>query len=151
MKWITRERPKIDRLACPWLIKRFIDKNAEFLYVPKDQVIELSKSMQAIPYDVPNVELTHDEPLCSFDAFLKKYQLNDEGLNKLAEIIRAADTDTLEKSPQAYGLLAITLGLSQNISNDHELLKIDITIYDGLYRWCKDLTNEKHGWYPEKM
>jgi hypothetical protein len=151
MKWVTRERPKIDRLACPWLIKRFVDKEAEFLYVPKDQVIAISKSVGAIPYDVPNVELTHEGPLCSFDAFIKKYQLEDPGLDRLAEIVRAADTDTLEKSPQAHGLLAITLGLSQNISDDHELLKVAMTIYDGLYRWCKDLTDEKHGWYPEKM
>lgn len=151
MKWITRERPKIDRLACPWLIKRFIDKEAEFLYVPKDQVIAISKSVDAIPYDVPGVELTHDGPLCSFDAFIKKYQLKDAGLDKLSEIIRAADTDTLENSPQASGLLAITLGLSQNITDDQELLKVAMVIYDGLYRWCKDLTDEKHGWYPEKM
>lgn len=151
MKWITRERPKIDRLACPWLIKRFIDKDAEFLYVPKDKVLTVAEELKAIPYDVPNVELTHDGPLCSFDAFIKKYQLKNAGLDHLAQIVRAADTDTLEQSPQASGLLAITLGLSQNISNDHELLKVAMTIYDGLYRWCLDLTDEKHGWYPEKM
>ncbi len=151
MKWITREKPKIDRLACPWLIKRFIDKEAEFFYVPKDQVISEAKNKNAVPYDVPNVELTHDGELCSFDAFIKKYQLKDKGLEKLAEIVRAADTDTLEKSQESYGLLAITLGLSQNISNDHELLKVATILYDGLYRWCKDLTGEKHGWYPEKM
>src|SRR4051794_713772 len=112
MKWITRERPKIDRIACPWLIRRFVDRDAEFLYVPKDKVMETAKAAGAVPYDVPNVELTHDGELCSFDAFLKKYELRDPALHDLAAIVRAADTDTLEKSPQAPGLLAITLGLS---------------------------------------
>jgi len=148
MKWVTRERPKIDRIACPWLIQRFIDKDAEFLYVPSHEVKEIK---DAIPYDVPGVELTHDGPLCSFDAFIKKYKLNDPALAHLAEIVRAADTDTLEKSAQASGLLAITLGLSQNIQNDHEMLKIGMTIYDALYSWCKNLGSERHGWHPEQI
>lgn len=151
MKWVTRERPKIDRLACPWLIKRYIDKDAEFLYVPKDDVLKVSKATGAIPYDIPGVELTHVGSLCSFDAFITKYHLKDPALLKLAQIVRAADTDTLENSLQAYGLLAITLGLSKNIANDHELLKLAMTIYDGLYSWCNDLTDEKHGWHPEKI
>ena len=148
MKWITRERPKIDRIACPWLIKRFIDKDAEFLYVPSQEVLEIK---EAIPYDVPGVELTHEGPLCSFDAFIKKYNLNDPALAHLAEIVRAADTDTLEKSAQASGLLAITLGLSQNIQNDHEMLKVGMIIYDALYSWCKNLASERHGWHPDQI
>src|SRR4051812_17863375 len=104
MKWITRESPKIDRIACPWLIKRFIDRDAEFLYVPKDKVISTAKEKAAVPYDIPGVELTHVGDLCSFDAFLKKYELKDPSLQHLAEIIRAADTDQLDLSPQAPGL-----------------------------------------------
>ena len=151
MKWITRERPKIDRIACPWLIQKFVDKNAEFIYVPSQDVIRVAQEVNATPYDVPNVELTHDGPFSSFDAFIKKYKLDDPALEHLAEIVRAADTDTLEKSKQAYGLLAITLGLSQNISDDHEMLKVGITIYDALYSWCKTMVNERHGWHPEKI
>jgi hypothetical protein len=151
MRWITRERPKIDRIACPWLIQRFIDKEAEFLYVPSQEVLRVAKEKNAIPYDVPNVELTHEGPLCSFDAFMKKYKLKDPALEHLAEIVRAADTDTLASSPQAHGLLAITLGLSQNISDDHEMLKMGLVIYDALYTWCKTMVNERHGWHPEKI
>ncbi len=148
MKWITRERPKIDRIACPWLIKKFIDPKAEFFYVPSTEVLKMAQSEQAIPYDVPGVELTHEGPLCSFDAFIKKYSLKDPALIRLAEIVRAADTDTLEKSSQAPGLLAITLGLSQNIKNDHEMLAIGMTIYEALYSWCQSLKDERHGWTP---
>lgn len=151
MKWVTRERPKIDRIACPWLIQKFIDQKAEFLYVPSQEVLRVAKESNAIPYDVPNVELTHDGPLCSFDAFIKKYELKDPALNKLAEIVRAADTDTLESSAQAPGLLAITLGLSQNIQDDHDMLKMGIVIYDALYSWCQSLASERHGWHPEKI
>jgi hypothetical protein len=151
MKWITRERPKIDRIACPWLIQRFIDKDAVFLYVPSTEVMALAEKYQAIPYDVPGVELTHDGPLCSFDAFIKKYKLQDPAVLKLAEIVRAADTDTLENSVQAPGLLAITLGLGKNISSDDELLKVGIIIYDALYSWCQSLENTKHGWYPDSL
>lgn len=151
MKWITRERPKIDRIACPWLIKNFIDKEAQFLYVPSTEVFSEAKKQDAIPYDVPNAELTHDGPLCSFDAFIKKYGLTDPAILHLAKIVRAADTDTVENSPQAPGLLAITLGLSLNISNDHEMLKVGMTIYDALYSWCKTLSNERHGRNPETI
>ena len=122
MKWITRERPKIDRIACPWLIKRFIDAEAEILYVPAAEVLAVAERQGAIPFDVPGVELTHRGPLCSFDAFLDKYKLADPALARLATIVRAADTDTLESSPQAPGLLAITLGLATNIPDDQELL-----------------------------
>ena len=150
MKWITRERPKIDRIACPWLIKRFIDKNPEFLYVPSDKVLSVSKEIEAIPYDIPGVELTHDGEFCSFDTFLKKYKLEEPALKELAIIVRAADTDSLEKSKQAPGLLAITLGLSANFKDDQEMLKHGMVIYDALYTWCKTLQKETHDWNPEK-
>ena len=148
MKWITRERPKIDRVACPWLIKNFVDKDAEFIYVPTDKVIEKSQELDAIPYDIPGVELTHEGEYCSFDAILKKYNLKDEGLLRLATIVRAADTDTLEKSAQAAGLFAISAGLSHNFKDDHEMLKHGMVMYDALYSWCKYVSDEihKHNW-----
>jgi hypothetical protein len=144
MKWITRERPKIDRIACPWLVRRFVDPQAEFLYVPPDRVLAEARRLEAIPYDVPGVELTHNGPLCSFDAFLKKYGLHDPGLDRLADIVRAADTDALSKSPQAPGLLAISLGLSANIPDDQAMLAAGMTLYDALYTWCKHLEHEPH-------
>ncbi len=146
MKWVTRERPKIDRIACPWLIKRFIDKEAEFLYVPSAEVMRVASETSAIPYDVPGVELTHVGELCSFDAFIKKYDLQDIALKKLADIVRAADTNTLERSPQAAGLLAISLGLGENFQDDQELLKEGMKVYDALYTWCLSLVLEKHSW-----
>ncbi|MEK6578481.1 MAG: chromate resistance protein ChrB domain-containing protein [Bdellovibrionota bacterium] len=151
MKWITRERPKIDRIACPWLIKTFVDQDAEFLYVPSQEVLRVAKEKDAIPYDVPQVELTHEGPHCSFDAFIKKYNLNDPALDHLALIVRAADTDTLDEAREAPGLLAITLGLSHNIPNDHEMLKVGMILYDALYSWCKTMVNERHGWHPEQI
>lgn len=114
MKWVTRERPKIDRIACPWLIQRFIDKEAEFLYVPSGDVISFATKTGAIPYDVPNVEFTHIGDQCSFDAFLKKYQLTDPALDQLALIVRGADTSHLDLTPQSAGLYALSLGLSPN-------------------------------------
>jgi hypothetical protein len=151
VKWVTRERPKIDRIACPWLILRFIDPEAEILYVPAADVARTAREQGAVPFDVPGVELTHDGPLCSFDAFLEKYHLEGAGLAKLAEIVRAADTDTLDRSPQAPGLLAITLGLGANIRDDQALLRTGLVIYDALYTWCRTLTGERHGWYPEEI
>jgi hypothetical protein len=151
MKWVTRERPKIDRLACPWLIRRFIDPQAEIHYVPAAQVLPVAGSEGAIPFDVPEVELTHSGPLCSFDAFLEKYHLEDAALARLAEIVRAADTDTLDRSPQAPGLLAISLGLGANIADDQELLKAALPIYDALYTWCRSPAGERHGWHPQKI
>ncbi len=151
MKWVTRERPKIDRLACPWLIRRFIDADAEFHFVAAARVLAVAQSEGAIPFDVPGVELTHSGPLCSFDAFLEKYHLEDAALARLAEIVRAADTDTLDRSAQAPGLLAISLGLGANIPDDHELLRTALPIYDALYTWCRSLGGERHGWYPETV
>ena len=151
MKWVTRERPKIDRLACPWLIRRFIDAEAEIHYVPAPQVLAVAESEGAIPFDVPGVELTHSGPLCSFDAFLETYHLEEPALARLAEIVRAADTDTLERSAQAPGLLAISLGLGANIGNDQELLETALPLYDALYTWCRSLGAERHGWQPQTI
>jgi hypothetical protein len=151
MKWVTRERPKIDRLASPWLIRRFVDPGAEILYVPASQVLEIAQREGAVPFDVPGVELTDEGPLCSFDAFLKKYHLDDEGLARLPQIVRAADTDTLERSPQAPGLLAITLGLGANLRDDRELLQVALIVYDALYAWCRTLSGERHGWNPQAV
>lgn len=142
MKWITRERPKIDRIACPWLILRFIDQDAEFLYVPVDKVLSIAQETGAIPFDIQGVELGHVGELCSFDAFLQKYvstrpQLNDPALTQMAIIVRAADTARLDLAPQAAGLLAISLGLSHNFHNDHEMLQQGLVIYDALYTWCQ--------------
>lgn len=148
MKWITRERPKIDRIACPWLIKRFIDQDAEIIYVPFDQVMVKAKELNAVPFDLPGIEYSHYEDQCTFDYFLKKHKLKDDGLDRIAAIIRGADTDRLDFAPQAAGLSAIFLGLSQHIKDDYELLEIGMTIYDGLYTWAKYLFNQKHTQAP---
>ena len=148
MKWVTRERPKIDRIACPWLITRFIDKAPEFLYVPSDQVLSVAAQTGAVPYDVVEVEMAHVGALCSFDAFLKKYNLTEPALQHMAEIVRAADTGKPEASPQAHGLLAISLGLSQNFEDDHAMLAHGMVLYDALYSWCQSLQRETHGWPP---
>ncbi|MSP47706.1 MAG: chromate resistance protein [Alphaproteobacteria bacterium] len=148
MKWITRERPKIDRIACPWLVERFIDREAEFLYVPANQVRTIAAETGAIPYDVPDVELSHVGPLCSFDAFLEKYRLYDPALQDLAVIVRGADTGHPELSPQSPGLLAVSLGLSRVFSDDHEMLRHGMVLYDALYAWCREGRGETHGWPP---
>ncbi len=138
MKWVTRARPKIDRIACPWLIARFIDQEPEFLYVPADKVLSMSAETGAIPYDVPGVEHGHVGELCSFDAFLRKYNLTDPALQRLAVIVRAADTGRPGLAPQSHGLLAISLGLSRNFQDDHEMLKHGMVMYDALYAWCRE-------------
>lgn len=162
MKWVTRERPKIDRIACPWLIARFIDKQPEFLHVPAADVLRMAREQGAIPYDVPNVEYGHVGELCSFDAFLKKHQLTDPALQRLAAIVRGgrsrrpasrgtwtslyvADTGRPELTPQSAGLLAISQGLSMNITDDHELLQYGMHLYDALYAWCQASRNERRG------
>ena len=137
MKWVTRERPKIDRIACPWLIARFIDKDAEFLYVPNAQVMETAAKTGAVPYDIPGVEMGHVGERCSFDAFVAKYGLSDPALQQLALIVRGADTSRLDLAPQSAGLVAISLGLSQNFRDDHEMLAHGMVMYDALYAWCQ--------------
>ena len=148
MKWVTRQRPKIDRIACPWLIVRFIDKNAEFLYVPSSEVPNVAEETGAIPYDIPGVEFSHVGELCSFDAFLKKYGLTDPALQQLAAIVRGADTSRLDLTPQSAGLYAISLGLSQTFADDHEMLAHGMVMYDALYAWCKHCQAESHNWPP---
>jgi hypothetical protein len=150
MRWITRERPKIDRIACPWLIKRFIDKEAEFLFVPPGEVERLAGETGAIPFDVAGVELSHVGPLCSFDAFLEKYGVADPHVAELAVIVRGADTDRLDLAPQAAGLLAISLGMSHNFPDDHEMLGYGFVIYDALFAWLKFVRAERHTWNPQR-
>ncbi|TNC96550.1 MAG: Chromate resistance exported protein [Gallionellaceae bacterium] len=146
MQWITRERPKIDRIACPWLIARFIDREPEFLYVPSGDVLRVAAETGAIPYDIPGAELSHEGELCSFDTFLNKYALTSPALQDLAVIVRGADTDRLDLAPQCAGLLAISLGLSHSFKDDHEMLKQGLVMYDALYAWCCHARGEKHSW-----
>jgi hypothetical protein len=148
MKWITRERPKIDRIACPWLVTRFIDKEPEFLYVPSDRVLTVARDTGAIPYDIPGAELTHVGDRCSFDAFVEKYRLRDPALRQLAEIVRGADTSRLDLAPEAAGLFAISLGLSAVFADDHEMLRQGLVMYDALYAWCTSCQSETHDWPP---
>jgi hypothetical protein len=149
MKWVTRERPKIDRIACPWLLLRFIDPEAEFLYVPANEVLRVAKEAGAVPYDIPGVEFSHVGELCSFDAFLAKYDLHSPALQQLAVIVRGADTSRLDLTPQSAGLYALSLGLSENFADDHEMLKHGMVMYDALYAWCERCQSETHNWPPK--
>jgi hypothetical protein len=149
MKWVTRERPKIDRIACPWLIRRFIEPEAEFLYVATDRVFAVAAETGATPYDIPGAEpFSHHGEKCSFDAFLEHYRLDDRGLQRLAVIVRGADTARHDLAPEASGLHAISLGLSANIPDDHAMLERGMVVYDALYTWCRDLRGEVHNWTP---
>jgi rhodanese-related sulfurtransferase len=148
-KWITRERPKIDRLACPWLVRRFIDPRAAFFYTPAHQVRSESQALRAEPYDIADVTFSHRGSRCSFDAFLDEFDLHDAALDRLADIVRAADTGELARSREAPGLLAISLGLSANITDDVVLLQHAMPLYDALYAWCKKAHDETHSW-PQK-
>ncbi|MGH8686538.1 MAG: chromate resistance protein ChrB domain-containing protein [Burkholderiales bacterium] len=147
-RWITRERPKIDRVACPWLIRRFIDEDAQFLYVPKDDVGREAAARGAIPYDVPDVEFTHVGGRCSFDAFIYRYRLTDAALIKLSEIVRSADTNRPELAPESVGLVALSIGLSALHADDHEMLEAGMPMYDALYAWCAVGPGEVHTWNP---
>jgi hypothetical protein len=138
MKWVTRARPKVDRVACPWLIKRFVDPQAEFLYVPPEEVIEMAKREGAIPFDVANVELGHNGPECSFDAIIKKYNLTDRALQRLALIVRGADTTAKQLTPESPGLEAIAEGFRLAFQDDHELLEREMSVYDALYAYCQE-------------
>ncbi len=139
MKWVTRARPKVDRVACPWLIKHFVDPEAEFLYVPADEVMNAVKRENAIPFDVPNVELGHQGPECTFDAIIRKYNLTDPALQRLAVIVRGADTAAKELAPECPGLEAIAEGFRLAYANDHELLERELPVYDALYAYCKEM------------
>lgn len=149
MKWITRQRPKIDRIACPWLIKNFIDKDAVFIYVPKDPAFDKAKELIAIPYDIPGTEYTHYADECTFDFIIKKHRLTDPALLQLAAIVRGADTDRFDLAMQSAGLWAISAGLSHNYKNDFEMLEVGMKIYDALYSWAKYVQDEKHTWKPQ--
>ncbi|MDB5359926.1 MAG: chromate resistance regulator ChrB [Rhodospirillales bacterium] len=145
--WVTRERPKIDRIACPWLIRRFVDPEATFLYVPTDRVLSTAAETGAIAYDIPGAEpFSHDGALCSFDAVLKIYGIDDTALDQLAVIVRGADTARPDLAPQAAGLLAISLGLSANYRDDHAMLEQGMIVYDALFSWCRGLQDETHSW-----
>jgi rhodanese-related sulfurtransferase len=148
-RWVTRERPKIDRIACPWLVKRFVDPDAEFLYVPTPDVKKVAVESSAVPYDIPDVEFSHVGDLCSFDAFLRIFNLRDPALDALAVIVRGADTSRHDLAPQAAGLLAISLGLSLNYKDDLEMLAQGMTMYDALYSWCRKGKDEVHTWNPD--
>jgi rhodanese-related sulfurtransferase len=148
-RWVTRERPKIDRLACPWLVKRFIDPDATFFYTPAQRVRSDAETLQAQPYDIADVTFSHRGSRCSFDAFLEEFDLHDPVMDRLATIVRAADTGELAQSREAPGLLAISLGLSQNYTDDLLLLDHALPLYDALYAWCKKVHDETHSW-PQK-
>jgi rhodanese-related sulfurtransferase len=137
-KWVTRERPKIDRIACPWLVSRFINPLATFLYVPADQVINVAKQEDATPYDVKGVAFGHVGERCSFDAIVSAFEIKDPVLDHLATIVRGADTSRPDLAPQCEGLLAISYGLSANYRDDYEMLKHGMVIYDALYTWCRN-------------
>lgn len=149
MNWVTRARPKIDRIACPWLIARFIDGDAHFLFVSADAVQRLARDTGAIPFDIEGVELSHRGPLCSFDAILRAYSLQDAALEELAMIVRGADTAHFELAPQCAGLFAISLGLSRLFDDDQEQLRHGLVVYDALYLWLRDGRRETHSWNPQ--
>ena len=148
--WVTRERPKVDRIACPWLIKRFIDPNAVILFVRPSEVVAVSERFGAAPFDIEGVFFGHRGELCTFDVMLEEFGLKTEPLLRLADMVRGADTDRLDLSPQAAGLLAASLGLSRMYPDDLEQLDAGILLYDALYRWCRDATEETHNWPSHK-
>jgi hypothetical protein len=148
MKWLTRERPKIDRIACPCHIHHYVDPQAEFIYVPKDKVFETAKELDAIPYDIPGAEYSHYGEECTFDFIIRKHHLTDPALLQLAIIVRGADTDRFDLAAQSAGLWAISAGLSHNYKDDLEQLTVGMKLYDALYAWAKFAQDERHTWNP---
>lgn len=148
--WVTRARPKIDRIACPWLIRRFIDPSAVFLFVPASEVSAVADEFGAMPFDIEDVFWSHREELCTFDVMIEEFGLGSEPLLQLAKIVRAADTSRLDLAPEASGLLAASLGLSRMFSDDLQQLDAGMVLYDAFYRWCRDATDEKHNWPSTK-
>lgn len=144
--WVTRARPKIDRIACPWLIRRFVDPNAVFLFVAPSEVTGVAERFAATPFDIEDTFFSHRGELCSFDVMLEHFGLVTEPLQRLATIVRAADTARLDLAPEAAGLLAVSLGLSRMYADDLEQLAAGLTLYDALYRWCRDAVDETHNW-----
>jgi len=148
-RWVTRERPKVDRVACPWLVRRFVDPLAAFDYVPPECVLDAARASKAVPYDVPGVQFSHRGERCSFDAMLEDFALHDPALDALAVIVRGADTARLDLAPQAAGLLAVSLGLSRVYADDAAMLEAAMPVYDALYAWCREAQGEPHSWnYP---
>ncbi len=147
-RWVTRQRPKIDRIACPWLIRRFVDPGAEFLFVVPSEVTSVAEKFSAEPFDMEGVFWSHWEDRCTFDTMIEEFCLDIAPLKHLAKIVRAADTDCLELVPQASGQMAASLGLSRMYRNDLEQLDASMMLYDALYRWCRDATSETHDWPP---
>ena len=158
-RWITRARPKIDRIACPWLIRRFIDPRAEFFYVPTAQVFTEAARLKAVAYDIPGAPVSHEGEWCSFDVLLRAFEIEDAAVDRLARIVRGADTDHLALEPQSAGLLALSLGLSRLHTDDHAMLEAAMPLYDALYAWCASEAKavwqgqqpETHNWKPETM
>jgi len=148
--WVTRSRPKIDRIACPWLIRRFVDPAAVFLFVTASEVEEVAERFDATPFDIENVFWSHRGELCTFDVMVKEFGLSTPPLERLATMVRAADTARLDLSPEAPGLLAASLGLSRMFDDDLEQLDAGLLLYDALYRWCRDATKETHNWPTNK-
>lgn len=153
-RWITRARPKIDRIACPWLITRFIDPRAKFFYVPADRVFEQADALQAVAFDIPGAPVSHigqHGELCSFDALLAGFDLHVPALDMLARIVRGADTNCLDLSAQCPGLLSTSLGMSELHQNDQHMLSVMMPLYDALYTWCSQMVSgvsESHDWKP---
>jgi rhodanese-related sulfurtransferase len=148
--WVTRARPKIDRIACPWLIRRFVDPSAVFLFVTASEVRSVGERLGAAPFDIEDTYWSHRGELCTFDVMIEEFGLASEALLRLATIVRAADTARLDLAPEAAGLLAASLGLSRLYSNDLEQLDAGMGLYDAFYRWCRDATDETHNW-PHKV
>jgi rhodanese-related sulfurtransferase len=150
-RWVTRERPKIDRIACPWLVRRFVDPRACFVYLPTVAVLDAARRERAIAYDIPGGAISHDGELCSFDVMLREFGLRDPALDVLARIVRGANTDRLDLAAQSAGLLAVSLGLGRLHADDGELLERGMMVYDALYAWAKHARTERHGWNPDTM
>ena len=149
--YVTRARPKIDRIAVPWLIRRFVDPNAKFRYVPASEVLKVAAETAAIPFDVPHVEISHVGPLCSFDACIAKFRIKDTALDRVAQVVRGADTGALDLAPEAAGLLAFSLGLSAQFADDDAMLEAGMALYDALYAWARTAQGESHSWQPKSM
>ena len=150
-RWVTRERPKIDRIACPWFVRRFVDASAEFFYVPPSEVVAFAREHDAVPFDVPGVDYGHAGERCSFDAFVARHAGDDAVLARLADIVRAADTDTLHRSAQAPGLLAVSRGLGLGIADDALLLRHAMLVYDALFAWCAQAAQDRRESNPAAM
>jgi hypothetical protein len=150
-RWVTRERPKVERIACPWLIRRFLDPNASFFFVSPELVIAEATRLDAIPFDVPGIELSHNWERCTFDAMLDAFDLHEPALDALAHIVRAADTARLKAAAPAAGLLAISVGLSRMYPVDQDMLDAGMLVYDALLEWCRDGQGESHGWLAHEV